>query len=95
MGPRTDKSIYSERREYMSFKEWSQQQSQVKRFGDMLIETFKGCSEVELNDVDFVIDKLLSKYGEEAMQWIYSLNSNVRQQGWERFKRVWRYECYE
>ncbi|RDE19287.1 hypothetical protein [Parageobacillus thermoglucosidasius] len=72
----------------MSFKEWSRQQSQAKKFGDMLIETFNGCTEVELSDVDFVITKLLSKYGEETIKWIYSLDPSVRQQGWDRYNRI-------
>lgn len=71
----------------MSFKEWSKKQSDAKRIGDMLIATFNGCTEEEVSDIDFVINKMLSKYGEETIKWVYSLDPHVIQQGWDRFKR--------
>jgi hypothetical protein len=72
----------------MGFKEWSTKQEDAKAFGDLLVDTFSGCTKEDVSDVDFVTDTLLNKYGHDTMKWIYSIDESSRQQGWGRFNET-------
>lgn len=71
----------------MGFKEWSKRQQDAKQFSEILIDTFQGCTKEEVYDVDFVMNTLRDKYGEQQIKWMYSIEQSSRQQGWDKFNR--------